>query len=116
MNDRQRFEEEIERRLNDSLWEKRMHRSVTNRLQAEKRRRLGIAAAALFSVSLAIGGYSMTDRGQASLASLNHLLTGAATPEEEISSQQYLQWNGFGKFPLQEDEELSIVLGNVYYE
>lgn len=116
MNDRQRFEEEIDRRLNDPLWEKRMHRSVMNRLRAEKRRRLGIAAVALFSVSLAIGGYSMTNRGQASLVSLNQLLTGAATPEEEISSLEYLRWNGFGNFPLEEDEELSIVLGNFHYE
>ena len=116
MNDKLKFEEEIERRLNDSLWEKRMHRSVMERLRSEKRRRLGIAAAALFSVSLAIGGFSMTERGQTSFTSLNQLLTGAAITEEEISSQQYLQWNGFGKFPLQEDEELSIVLGNVYYE
>jgi len=104
------FDQEIQRRLDDDLWSQRISKSVMQRVKTEKHRRLGVAAGLVFAIGLSMAGYFSLNQPQESIASIE------VNSEAEITSQAYLEWFGFSRFPLQEDEELSIVMNAGYFE
>ncbi len=112
MNNRLKLEEAIESRLHDDLWEKRIHQQVMKRVRSQKRRRLGAVAAVV--LALGAGTFLSTETAQTAIASFTGTVPASSATEEALNSQDPMLWSGFTKYPFQEDEELSIVLGSTF--
>ncbi|MBW7858760.1 MAG: hypothetical protein H3C43_10830 [Leptonema sp. (in: Bacteria)] len=101
---------EIERRLNDPLWERRMAKSVTERVKLEKKQHWSkIAAAVGFAFLVGSFGY------MSMFSAENSYIASVFQPNQvEVKYDLPIEWQGIEKFPIEEDEEISLFLSMAY--
>lgn len=99
---------EIEQRLNDPLWERRMLKAVTEKVNSEKKK-LWISRASAAAIGFAVL------LGALSYVSVFSNETSVTTTEQPANETELpAAWRSFENFPIEADEEIAVFLTMAY--
>lgn len=101
---------EIEQRLNDPLWERRILKAVTQKIESEKKKLWISHAAASIGFAVLLGALSYVSVFSNETSVATNQLTEQPANETELPAA----WRSFENFPIEADEEIAVFLTMAY--